>query len=386
MSCAERPTRPASTCIGVMDEALRLEREGNRVIHLEKGELDIDTPEVVKERVIRAIRDNRTRYADSGGLPELRGAICEHYARVYGVAIDPDQVIVNSGSSPAMVELFLGILEPGDEVILPDPSYPAYAHIVEAARGRVAWVSTERHAFAYTADLARPHLSPRTKAVMINFPANPTGAAAGPDALRAFAELGPTVVSDEVFHGLEFTERRPHTIREFTDDAVVVGSFSKAFAMTGWRLGYLVVPKRLADRLLPLHQYFFVCPNTFVQVAAVAALEHADEIQRQLRDELRRRRDALLDGLRELGFEVPCAPEGGFCVWARPPAGGPDAATFATDLLRRAHVAITPGREFGAGGAGYVRFSLSASTDLIREAIQRVAAFLHEDRLTTTRR
>jgi aspartate/methionine/tyrosine aminotransferase len=383
MSCGEQP---ASTCIGVMDEAFRLEREGKRVIHLEKGELDIDTPEVVKERVVQAIRENRTRYADSSGLPELRQAICDHFARVYSVAIDPAQVIVNSGSSPAMVELFLGILDPGDEVILPNPSYPAYAHIVEAARGRVEWVGTQRRAFAYTADLARPHLSPRTKAVMINFPANPTGAVATQEAMGAFAELGPTVVSDEVFHGLAFTDGRPHTIREFTDDAVVVGSFSKAFAMTGWRLGYLVVPSRLVDRLLPLHQYFFVCPNTFVQWAAIAALEHADDIQRQLREELRRRRDTLLRGLRELGFEVPCTPEGGFCVFARPPAGGRDPATFATDLLREAHVAITPGAEFGSDGAGHVRFSLSAPSDLIQEAVQRLAAFLHEDRLVTTRR
>jgi aspartate/methionine/tyrosine aminotransferase len=366
--------------MGILDEAFGLEREGKRVIHLEKGELDLDTPEVVKDHVIRAIRENRTRYVDSRGLPELRQAIRDYYEETYGVSVDPAQVLVNSGSSPAMLGLFLGILSPGDEVILPNPGYPAYPSFVEAAHGKVVWVGTEKHRFAYTAELARPCLSPRTKAVVINFPANPTGAVIDERALRAFAGLGPLVVSDEVYHGLTFDGSPPHTILEFTENAVVVGSFSKAFAMTGWRLGYIIAPKRLVQPLLRLHQYVFVCANAFVQWAAIAALENAAAIKRQLRDELRRRSAHMLHSLAGLGFEVPCTPQGGFYVFARlPPGCDRTSARFAADLLQHAHVAITPGPEFGSDGEGYVRFSSSSPCPLIEEAMERISTFLKDD-------
>ena len=375
MEC-QAGTKKSPTCMGVLDEAFRLEREGKRVIHLEKGELDMDTPDQIKERAIAAVRDNRTRYCDSAGLPELRRAICDHYASSYGVEVDPSQVIVNSGSSPAMLELFLGALSPGDEVLVPDPCYPAYPSLVEAARGRVVWVRTASSGFEFSADLARPHVTPRTRAVLINFPSNPVGALADADALRGFADLGPLVVSDEVYHGLTYDGTRPHSILEFTDNAIAVGSFSKAFVMTGWRLGYIVVPKPMAEEMLRLHQYLFVGSNTFVQWAAIAALEQHDVIKRQLREELHRRRDCMLETLDALGFEVPYPPRGGFYVFAQPPPTGRSSGEFAADLLSHAHVAITPGTEFGPGGEGYVRFSLSSPCELIHEARGRIEAFL----------
>jgi aspartate/methionine/tyrosine aminotransferase len=366
--------------MGVVDEALRLERLGNSVIHLEKGELEFSTPAVIKERVIQAIRENQTYYSTSTGLIELRRAICDHYARVYGVAVDPSRVLINSGSSPAMLELFLGILSPGDEVLIPNPGYPAYPHLVEAARGRPVWVGTERSGFAYSAQLARPYLSAKTKAVLLNFPSNPVGALADASMLQGFAELGPLVVSDEVYHGLAFDEVRSRTILEFTDNAVVVGSFSKAFAMTGWRLGYLIVPASLVDTMVRLQQYLFVSPNTFVQWAAITALENAAAIAQQLRDELRERHASILGPLRQLGFEVPCVPRGGFYVFARLPEGCGSSASFADELLTQKHVATTPGTEFGSDGEGYVRFSMSAPSEQIREAMERIAAFLDEGR------
>ena len=371
MSEASRPT-----CMGIVDEAFRLERTGKPVIHLEKGELDLDTPEVVKEAAIRAIRDNRTRYSDSNGVPEFRRAVCDYYERAYGVSIAPSRVIVNSGSSPAMLELFLALLEPGDEVILPNPGYPAYPSFVEAAGGRVVWAGTREHGFAYTADVVRPHLTPRTAAVLINFPSNPVGVNVGAGALRAFSELGPLVVSDEVYHGLDFDGERPHTILEFSDNAVVVGSFSKGFAMTGWRLGYLIVPERLTDRLIRQHQYVFVGTNTFVQWAAITALEQADLIKRQIRTELRARRDHALAGLPRLGFEVTYVPRGGFYLFARQPDRERPSHAFAADLLQQAHVATTPGTEFGSDGEGYIRFSMSSPIHLIDEAMTRLAVWL----------
>lgn len=368
----------APTCMGIVDEALRLERIGKPVIHLEKGELDLDTPAVVKERAIQAIQDNRTRYSDSNGLPELRNAICASYERVYGVSVAPSRVIVSSGSSPAMLELFLALLAPGDQVVLPNPGYPAYPSFVEAARGRVVWAGTRAHGFAYTAAVARPLLTPATRAVVINFPSNPVGVSVEPDALREFAELGPLIVSDEVYHGLSFDAERPRTILEFTDNAVVVGSFSKGYAMTGWRLGYLIVPERLVERLIRQHQYLFVGTNTFVQWAALAALEHADSIKDRIRTELRARRDHALASMPGLGFEVTYAPRGGFYLLARQPDVARTSARFAADLLEQVHVATTPGSEFGSDAEGYIRFSLSSPIHLIDEAMARIGAWLHD--------
>jgi aspartate/methionine/tyrosine aminotransferase len=366
--------------MGVVDEALRLERLGKSVIHLEKGELEISTPAAIKERVIQAIREDQTHYSTSSGLIELRRAICNHYARVYDVAVDPSQVIVNAGSSPAMLELFLGVLSPGDEVLIPNPGYPAYPHLVEAAHGRPVWVGTERSGFAYSAQLARPYLSAKSKCVILNSPSNPVGALADAPVLQGFAELGPLVISDEVYHGLAFDEVRPRTILEFTDNAVVVGSFSKAFAMTGWRLGYLIVPPSLVETMVRLQQYLFVSPNTFVQWAAITALENAVAIAQQLREKLKERHASILGPLRKLGFEVPCVPQGGFYVFARLPEGSGSAARFAGELLRQKHVAVTPGTEFGSDGEGYVRFSMSAPSEQIQEAMERIAAFLDEGR------
>jgi aspartate/methionine/tyrosine aminotransferase len=362
--------------MGIVDEAGRLERAGHPVIHLEKGELDLDTPEVVKEALVAALRDNRTRYSHSSGLPEFRQAVADHYRRTYGVALDPGRVVVNSGSSPAMLELFLALLEPGDEVVLPDPGYPAYRPLVEAARGRAVMADATGLGMVHTADVARPYLTPTTNAVLINFPSNPVGAVAGPEQLAAFAELGPLVVSDEVYHGLAFSGERPHSILEFTDNAVAVGSFSKSFAMTGWRLGYLVVPSWLQARLVRMHQSLFVGTNTFVQWAAITALEHAPAIQATIRDELRRRQQRLLAALARCGIEPAHPSAGGFYQYVHQPAGTGGAAAFAAELLDRTHVAITPGTEFGPSGEGYLRLSLSAPGDRIEEALGRIEQFL----------
>ena len=368
----------ARTCMGIVDEAGRLERAGHPVVHLEKGELDLDTPEVVKEALITALRANRTRYSHSSGLPEFRQAVVDHYARTYGVTLDPGRVVVNSGSSAAMLELFLALLEPGDEVVLPDPGYPAYRPLVEAARGRAVMADATGLGMVHTAEVARPYVTPATKAVLINFPSNPVGAVAGPEQLAAFAELGPLVVADEVYHGLAFSGERPHSILEFTDEAVSIGSFSKSYAMTGWRLGYVIVPPWLQSRLVRMHQSLFVGTNTFVQWAAIAALEHAAEIQATIRDELRVRQQRLLAGLARTGIAPAYPSAGGFYQYVHQPAGTGGSAAFAAELLDRTHVALTPGSEFGPSGEGYLRFSLSAPGDQIDEGLGRIARFLAE--------
>ncbi len=367
---------PARSCMGIVDEAARLERAGLSVIHLEKGELDIDTPQLITELAIEALRKQRTRYSHSTGLTELRQAICDHMGRQYGVDVDISQVIVNSGSSPAMLELFLALLEPGDEVILPDPGYPAYPSFVEAARGKVVRANAAENGFAHTAELAARQITAATKAVVTNFPANPTGCVAGPDELRAFAELGPLIVADEVYHGLEYDGLRSHSILEYTDQAVVVGSFSKGYAMTGWRLGYLIVPRWLAPKITRMHENLFVGTSTFAQWAAVGAIEQAPAMWKIIREELLRRREALMAGLPGAGLEPVYQPRGGFYVFIRRPEGPGTSADFAADLLTRSQVAITPGSEFGPGSENCFRISLSAPADQVGEGLRRLARYL----------
>jgi (5-formylfuran-3-yl)methyl phosphate transaminase len=369
--------RPAGrSCMGIVDEAARLERAGRPIVHLEKGELDLDTPDLVKEAAIAALRANRTRYSHSTGLPELREAISRHYGQTYDVDVDPARIVVSSGSSAALLELFLAALEPGDEVVLPDPGYPAYPSFIEAARGRPVYASSAGHGFQHTAALADAHITGATRAVLINFPSNPVGAVADAGELGAFAALGPLVVADEVYHGLAFDEARPHTILEFTDNAVAVGSFSKSFAMTGWRLGYAIVPERLRARLTRMQEYLFVGTNTFAQWGAVAALENAAAIQRQIRDELRQRQECLLAALPMCGLTPVYQPRGGFYVLVRQPPGTGTSAEFAAQLLDRTWVALTPGSEFGPSGEGCVRFSLSAPAGQIVDGLRRIADFL----------
>jgi aspartate/methionine/tyrosine aminotransferase len=373
VSCDE--LAPSISCMGMVDRALALEREGVDVIHLEKGETDLDTPDAVTEAAVRALRDGRTRYTTSAGLPELRQAVCDYYLRAWGARIRPSQVFVNSGSSPALLTLLLAVLEPGGEVLLPDPGYPAYPGLVRAAGGRPVPVSTVADGFVQRPDAVGEAITPLTRAIVINSPANPTGAVLDEAALADFARLGPLVISDDVYLELAFDRSRQRSILAHTDAAAAVGSFSKAFNMTGWRLGYVVVPDHLVARVQDLQENLFVCANSFVQWAGVAALAEAETHASTVRAELRTRQDTLLRGLAELGLEVPCPPRGGFYAFARLPERLLPSARFARDLLERAHVAVTPGGEFGPSGEGYVRFSCAAPSARIEEAIRRIRAF-----------
>lgn len=362
--------------MGIVDEAARLERAGYPVIHLEKGELDLDTPAPVKQAAIDALLANKTRYSHSSGLPELRQAVSDYYASRHGVHIDPRRVVVNAGSSASLVEIFLTLLSPGDEVVLPDPGYPAYPRFVTAARGVPVQAGSAVTGYRHTAELVREHLTPRTRAVLINFPSNPTGAVANAAELAAFTELGPIVVADEVYHGLEADGRQSPSILEFTDHAVVVGSFSKAYAMTGWRLGYLIVPKPMVTTVTQMHEDLFVGTNTFAQWAAITALADAATIQRQIREELNGRRESLLAELPRLGLQLAHQPRGAFYVFVRQWANTGSSAQLAADLLKHTHVAITPGSVFGPSGEGNIRFSLSAPANQIAAAMHRVEKFL----------
>ncbi|MEV4892842.1 aminotransferase class I/II-fold pyridoxal phosphate-dependent enzyme [Nonomuraea sp. NPDC055795] len=385
MSECRNPAQKA-TCIGVMDDAQALERAGHDVIHLEKGEPDFASPEVVVEAAVEALRAGKTFYTDSAGLPELREAIGEHLRQVDGVEVPPARILINSGSSPALLSTFLAVCGPGDEVVLPDPAYPSYRRLIELAGATPVPVPTRRHGFAFTAEIAAPYIRPATRAILINFPSNPVGATATTEQLREFAQLGPLVISDEVYRGLSYTGESDPTILRVQPDAVMLNSFSKAFTMTGWRLGITVVPEALLARMKIIQQDGFVCANAFVQWAAVAAVRNAEKIVSGPRAEFAHRRDTLLAGLAELGFAVPHRPLGAFYAFAQLPDGHHDAYAFAADLLKDAHVAITPGPEFGADGDGFVRFSYATPAARIGEGLARIGAFLDRRQPDSSRR
>ncbi len=362
--------------VEVADRAQELERQGVDVIHLEFGEPDFETPPVVQEAAQKAIKDGRTKYAHSLGILPLREAIAEHYRGRYGVEVSPEQILVTPGTSPAMLLLFTILLNPGDQVVLSDPHYACYPNFLRYAEGEPVYVNVEEEdGFQYRPGAIRERLSPRVKAILVNSPANPTGTVVSPDRMAEIAELGPWVVSDEIYHGLTYVGRE-HSILEFTDHAFVLNGFSKAFAMTGWRLGYLIVPKPFIRTLQKAFQNFFISTNEFVQWAGVAALKEAAEDVARFRRIFDERRRAMIAGLREIGLGVGSEPTGAFYVLANAKRFTRNSYEFAFQILETAHVGVTPGIDFGRNAEGYLRFSYANSLPRIREGLQRIGGFL----------
>jgi aspartate/methionine/tyrosine aminotransferase len=362
------------------ERAQALERAGVDVVHLEFGEPDFEAPPVVREALEKAIKDGRTRYTHSLGILPLREAIAEHYLNTYGVTVSPDRILVTAGTSPAMLLLFGHLLDPGDEVVLSDPYYACYPNFIRYAEGTPAYVGvTEEDGFQYRPEAIRARLSPRTRAILVNSPANPTGTVLPAERLQAIAALaregGPFVVSDEIYHGLSY-EGPDRTILEFTEHAFVLNGFSKAYAMTGWRLGWVIAPATHIRALQTLYGNFFISTNEFVQWAGVAALREAGEESRRFRAVFDERRRAMLAGLRALGFGVGCEPTGAFYVLANARHLARDSVRLAHAILDEAHVAVTPGAAFGANAEGYLRFSYASSLERIREGLDRLGRFL----------
>ena len=366
--------------VEVAERAQELGRSGADVVHLEYGEPDFEAPAVIREALEKAIREGRTRYTHSLGILPLREAIAEHYQTTYGVRVLPDQILVTAGTSPAMLLVFGHLLDPGDEVVLSDPYYACYPNFIRYAEGRPVYVgTTEEDAFQYRPEAIRERLGPRTKAIVINSPANPTGTVLSAERMAAIAELardgGPLIVSDEIYHGLSYAGR-DRSILEFTDRAFVLNGFSKAYAMTGYRLGYVIAPSPNIRVLQRLYGNFFISTNEFVQWAGVAALREAGEESRRFRAIFDERRRAMIAGLRAIGLGVGFEPTGAFYVLANARHLGKDSVSLAYEILEGCHVAVTPGAAFGANAEGYLRFSYSTSLDRIQEGLTRLGRFL----------
>ena len=367
---------PPFIVMDVLETAQQMEREGKDIIHLEVGEPDFDTPDCIKDAAICALREGKTHYTHSLGLLELREAICAHYGKRYGVTLSPDQVLVTSGTSPAMAVLFSTLLEKDDEVVISDPHYACYPNFIRFFDGAPVCVPVnECDGFQYTPEAIRASISPRTRAILINSPSNPTGNLLSGARMAQIASLGIPVISDEIYHGLVYGEEE-HSILEYTDNAFVLNGFSKAYAMTGWRLGYLIAPRAFMRPLQKIQQNLFISPNAFVQWAGVAALRDAEPDVLRMRAIYNERRLYLIRRLRELGLGICVEPTGAFYVLGNISAFSRDSYRTAFDILKRAHVGVTPGIDFGKNCEGYLRFSYANSLDNIREGMNRLEDYL----------
>jgi aspartate/methionine/tyrosine aminotransferase len=360
----------------VLEHAHAMEREGIDIVHLEVGEPDFDAPDCVKEGVFQAITAGRTHYTHSMGDVTLREAICQHYAATYGVAVSRDQVAITSGTSPAMLLIFGALLEAGDEVILSDPGYACYPNFIRFVEGVPAWVPVyEEDAFQYRPEAIRERLTTRTRAILINSPSNPTGNLLSVERMRAIAELSPYIVSDEIYHGLVY-EGREHSILEFTEHAFVLNGFSKLYAMTGLRLGYLIAPPPFVRAIQKMQQNFFISANSAVQAAGIAALTSTCNDVARMKGLYDRRRRYMIARLRELGLGITVEPTGAFYVFANARHISTDSYHLAFDILEKAHVGVAPGIDFGPHGEGYLRFSYANSLENIAEGLDRLARYL----------
>jgi len=372
-------TMPPFLVMEVLERAAALQRAGRSVIHLEVGEPDFDTPLAAREAADRALRDGRTHYTHSLGHPELREAIAAWHRQQYGCPVSPEHIVVTLGSSGAMLLIFAALLDPGSEVLLTDPHYACYPNFVSAFEGVPVRIPVhEADGFQFDPQAVRDRIGPASRALVLNSPANPTGMITGPGRMRELVEAVDdrlVIVSDEIYHGLTY-RGRAHSIREFHPRAVVINGFSKLFAMTGWRLGYAIVPEWLIRPVQKLQQNLFISPPDFSQFAALAALREAGDDVERMRSCYDQRRQLVLRRLEDMGLDVLTEPVGAFYVFVNVRRYTDDVHAFAFEILEQAGVALTPGVDFGPGGQGYLRISYANSLENIAEGMDRLATFL----------
>ena len=360
----------------ILEAACKLENQGRSIISFSLGEPDFSAPEAVQEACIQAIRDHQTKYTHSQGLLPLREAIASHYYNTYKVNVNPEQILVTQGTSPAFFLIFSSMLEKGDEVVLPNPHYPCDANFVSFQGGKVVYLPIfENEDYQWNIDEIKKRITKKTKALFVTSPSNPTGTVLSYETLKKLAGLKKTIVSDEIYHGLVY-EGKEHTALEFTQNTFVVNGFSKAYAMTGYRLGYVIAPRKFVRPMQKIQQNFYISANSFVQWAAIAALKEGGQTLATMRQEYKRRRDVLLEKLEELGFHVNYKPTGAFYVFVDVRHISRNSYKLAFDILNKVGVAITPGIDFGSRGEGFLRFSYAVSVEKIEEGMERLKTYL----------
>jgi len=369
---------PPFIVMDVLERAHELEKQGRHIIHLQIGEPDFPTPACICDAACEAMRSGQTHYTHSLGLIELREAICLHYLEKYGAKIEPDRVLVSSGTSPALFLIFAALLEAGDEIIMSDPHYPCYPNFAAFLGGRAVPIRVEEtEGFQLRPEEIRKNIGPRTRAILINSPSNPTGNLLSRERMQEIAELGPAVISDEIYHGLVYGEKE-HSILEYTDNAFVLNGFSKLYAMTGWRLGYLIAPPAFVRPLQKMQQNFYISAGSVSQWAGLAALTRAGPDVERMRAVYDERRRYMIRRVRELGFGLAVEPAGAFYMLANAGHLAESSYDLAFEILENAGVGVSPGIEFGQNAEGYLRFSYANSLENIKEGLDRIEAYLRQ--------
>ncbi len=363
-------------------EIMELAWEDPEVIHLEVGEPDFPTPEHVVEAAYEAARTGHTRYAPNAGLPELREALADKVTRRNRYEANPDQVLVTQGGIQALYLALLALLEPGDEVMLPDPAWPNFRMIAHLLGARVLPypLVSEGDFLPRLEDLERL-VTPRTRAILVNTPSNPLGTVVPRELVEPLLEFARRqdlwYISDEVYDEIVFDDAfvSAGAVADASDRLVSVYSFSKVYAMTGWRVGYLVAPPDLAKLLTGMQEPIVSCVNTPAQLAALAAVTGPQDIVREMRESYQERRDELLEIL-ERGNLPSSQPSGAFYVWTDVSGANVPSMDFARSLIEREHVAVAPGSAFGDLGEGYVRLSLASSREDLLDGASRLVRFV----------
>lgn len=366
----------------LLTRARALEAQGRSIIHMEIGEPDFLCPQPIIDAGVQAVQSGAIQYTPAAGLPQLRAAISQYYWDRYQAKVAPERIVITPGSSGALL-LAMGVLvNPGEEVLITDPGYPCNRNFVLFAGGVPKPVAVgSASGYQLTPQMLSDNWSEKTAAALIASPSNPTGTIVPPDSLRVMVDLaaqrGGRLIMDEIYHGLTYEGNVPSALN-ITDDVFVIGSFSKYWGMTGWRIGWLVAPERFVRDVEKLAQNLFISASGPGQYAAVAAFDPRTlEIVEQRRREFQERRDFLLPALRDLGFDIPAAPTGAFYLYAGCSRFTADSYRFCWDLLEKAGVAITPGIDFGSHlSEQHVRFSYTNSLDNLKEGVRRIQNFV----------
>jgi len=367
----------------IIKVAAALEQAGRSIIHMGIGEPDFAAAQPVLDAAAAALAGGKTRYTPAAGIPALRAAISHHYQQQYALDIAPERIIVTACASAALLLACAALVEPGTEVLMPDPCYPCNRHFVAAFEGTPKLVASGPEArFQLSHAMVRENWGANTRGVLLASPSNPTGTSISREALAAVTDFvrarGGFTVVDEIYQGLTY-DAPPFTALSLGDDIVVINSFSKYFNMTGWRLGWLVVPPSMVAAVEKLAQNLFICASSLSQHAALACFTpEATAIFDARKAEFRRRRDFIVPALREIGFGVPVTPDGAFYVYADCSMFSDDADALTRDILNRTGVVLVPGLDFGPHTArNYIRVSYATSMAHIEEAVRRLQTYFN---------
>lgn len=360
----------------VLEKAHQMEKSGISVIHMEVGEPDFNMPTVIANSFKNAVDKGYTHYTHSLGSIELRQTIANYYQKKYGVNINPNHIIVTSGSSAAILLSLMVLCGYNDEVIISNPGYPCYRNFILTCNANPVEIGIHpSNGYQYDISKIKTVINDKTKAIIVNSPMNPTGTLTDKDVFKQLASINIPVISDEIYHGLVYNEEA-HSILEFTDKAFVIGGFSKKYAMTGLRIGYLIAPENYIRPLQILQQNLFICAPSVAQEAAIAALNHADDEVAKMVSIYNQRRIYMIERLKNIGFKIETEPHGAFYIYANATKFTRNSYQFAFDVLENAHVGITPGTDFGSNGEGYIRFSYANSIENLTEGLNRLEKYL----------